>query len=29
MSGDNEKLIEIYDYYGDVIDTIPLVHKGE
>ena len=24
MSGDNEKLIEIYDYYGDVIDTIPL-----
>ncbi|MCR0336017.1 hypothetical protein MKA38_09080 [[Clostridium] innocuum] len=23
MSGDNERLIEIYDYYGDVIDTIP------
>lgn len=23
MSGDNERLIEIYDHYGDVIDTIP------
>lgn len=24
MSGDNEKMIEIYDYYGEVMDTIPI-----
>lgn len=24
MSGDNEKMIEVYDYYGEVMDTIPI-----